>query len=89
MKSSMFVVSGSIVTPNKEPAPNSSRTIPRMVSATVKPAPIPRPSQKLAAAPFLQAKASARPNIIQSTVCIFPTICLLPENMPAYTSAIL
>ena len=67
MNNSIFVVSGSKTTPNREPAPSSSRNIPSTVSAMVNPMPIPTPSKKLGTAPFLHAKASARPSIIQFT----------------------
>ncbi len=67
MKSSMFVVSGKSRISNTEPAPNSSRTMPSNVRATVNPRPMPTPSIMLSKAPCLQAKASARPKITQFT----------------------
>ena len=92
MNNSIFVVSGSKTTPNREPAPSSSRNIPSTVSAMVNPMPIPTPSKKLGTAPFLHAKPRRVPvlyNSPLSKVCIFPMTCLLKEGMPADTSAIL
>ena len=49
------------------PAPRISRIVPITKSAPVKPIPMPRPSTAEASTPFLLAKASALPRIIQLT----------------------
>lgn len=67
MNNNMLHVSGSKDIPKIAPAPRSSLTAPRSVKAMEKPKPIPMPSKRLATGPFLQAKASARPRIIQFT----------------------
>ena len=49
------------------PVPTSSRMAPSTASAAVKPSPMPRPSAVEATRPFLEAKASARPRMMQLT----------------------
>ena len=66
-KSNILRDSGRSVIPNTEPAPSISRTTPSAVRPIVKPKPIPIPSKILSIGPFLQAKASARPRMIQFT----------------------
>lgn len=67
MNKRMLTVSGNKTTPKTEPAPSNSRTVPNNVKAQVNPNPIPIPSNILFRGVFLQAKASARPKIIQLT----------------------
>ena len=53
--------------PKNDKLPKNSRTIPNNVNDMVKPKPIPNPSKSELKMPFLDAKASARPNTIQLT----------------------
>ena len=64
MPPSTLLITG---TPKNSPAPKSSLTAPIAVSATVKPSPIPRPSNMDGMTGFLEAKDSARPRMIQFT----------------------
>ncbi len=50
-----------------EPAPSSSRTEPNIASPRVKPSPMPMPSAMDRNMLFLEAKASARPRMMQLT----------------------
>ena len=53
--------------PNAVPEPMNSRTRPSTQRAIVKPKPWPTPSKNESIALFLEAKASARPSMIQLT----------------------
>ena len=53
--------------PKIEPLPNISRTEPMTVSDRVKPRPMPMPSSTESNALFFEAKASARPRMMQFT----------------------
>ena len=66
MKSSGITPSAK-VKPKIEPAPNTSRTAPIAVSERVKPKPMPIPSNAESSTPFFDAKASARPSMMQFT----------------------
>ena len=53
--------------PQSVPAPRTSRTSEIATSASRNPTPIPIPSRRLATGPFFDAKASARPRMMQFT----------------------
>ena len=67
MKTSILKSSGKIRKLKIVPLPKSSRKIPSIVSPSVKPNPMPIPSQADAKGVFFAAKDSARPRMTQFT----------------------
>ena len=60
-------LAGMICTPNRVPAPSSSRMEPITSRVRVKPMPMPRPSSAESITPCLEANISARPRMMQFT----------------------